>query len=308
MEHIIFLVQMISMALAAASIILLIQKYSNTQQKGILLFIFAITFILIRTIIFALARYGQVSRFFVFPVRFVNLPVGGLVYVSLLFTAHIFLLLGMYSLAGKKIHAVNLLLILIPSVYSVFLFIILLNGIPISAHYYWIFSIDSLTIIPILTVKSMLLFNGILLSFQLVKKKDSIHSGLSLAFILTLCIGQIFDGIFYAFEPFRYITLVLSMALPYTAYLILLPLIINRLSKEDLSSQFNDKLMGNFCKSYMLSEQEIEIIRCIIQGKSNKEIAFDKGTTLSIIKHRIYSLYKKCGINSRWELINLLVN
>jgi len=308
MEHYIFLVQMISMALAAASIILLIQKYTNIRQKSILFFIIAISLILIRIIVFALARYGQVSRYFVFPVRFVNLPIGGLVYVSLLYSSHIFLLCGMYALIGKKLHPVRLLMVLTPSLYSVTLFLILLKGINTTSYYYWIFSIESLSVIPILTVKTLLFYHGVILSNSMLKEKDFPSAVLTVSFFLILCTGQVFDGIFYAFEPFRYFTLPLSMVLPYTAYLILLPLILNGQSKEDMSSQLNDKLMGKFCRSYKLSEQEIEIIRSIIQGKSNKEIAYDNETTLSIIKHKIFNLYKKCGINSRWELINLLVN
>ena len=59
-------------------------------------------------------------------------------------------------------------------------------------------------------------------------------------------------------------------------------------------------------KHLELTNDEREIVIAIREGKSNKEIAYDRNTTLSIIKHKIFQLYKKCGINSRWELISLL--
>jgi hypothetical protein len=308
MEHVIFLIQMISLALVLSSLIILSQKFINSRQKSILFFIAAIFVIFLRVIIFALARYGQVSRFFVFPVRFVNLPIAGLVYVTLIFTSHILLLWGMYSLLGWKPHLLTISLFLVPTLYSLILFSLLLHGIKPAPYSYWIFSIESLTIIPILTVKLLLLFYGIRLSWKIYSDKKRQHSRLYAFFFIILGLGQVFDGIFYAFEPFRYITLLLSMILPFSAYLIFLPLLINKEYSSDFTSQFNDKLINSFCNRYKLSKEEKDIVKSIIQGKSNKEIAFDNETTLSIIKHRIFVLYKKCSINSRWELINLLVN
>lgn len=308
MEHVIFFVQMISLALGFTSIILLTLKFTATKKRSILFFIAAIFLIFTRTVIFALARYGQVSRFFVFPVRFVNLPMGGLVYVSLIFSSHLLLLVSMYSLVNRKLRIFNLLLILLPALYSLILFSLLIHGFKPSSYSYWVFSIESLTIIPILTVKILLFVNGIVLSCSIKKSQKRARGWLYGVFFTLLGLGQVFDGIFYSFEPFRYVTLLLSMILPYSAYLIFLPLIINKEHNFDLTSQFNDKLIEGFCRRNKLSDEDKDLIKSIIHGKSNKEIAYNRETTLSIIKHRIYNLYKKCSINSRWELIDLLVN
>lgn len=236
------------------------------------------------------------------------MPKAGLVYTSLVYASHLLLLLGMNRLAGKKRILPEITALLIPSFYSIILLYQLSFTSGPHSIPYWMTNSWSLTIIPVLSVKTVLLYSGIRLSLRAVRDEKKPLSLLLVFFLLLVPAGQIADGLFYAFEPLRYLTLFLSAALPYAAYLIFLPIIISRKYKENLSSRFDGKLVENFCRQRKLNAVEMDIIRAIIQGKSNKEIAFDNNTTLSIIKHRIFNLYKKCGINSRWELINLLVN
>ena len=51
-----------------------------------------------------------------------------------------------------------------------------------------------------------------------------------------------------------------------------------------------------------LSPKETAIITCITQGKRNKEIAFQLGTTEQVIKNCLRKIYEKLGVADRLEL------
>ena len=51
-----------------------------------------------------------------------------------------------------------------------------------------------------------------------------------------------------------------------------------------------------------LSPKEIAIITCITQGKRNKEITFQLGTTEQVIKNYLRKIYDKLGVSDRLEL------
>ena len=51
-----------------------------------------------------------------------------------------------------------------------------------------------------------------------------------------------------------------------------------------------------------LSPKELAIITCITQGKRNKEIAFQLGTTEQVIKNYLRKVYDKLGVSDRLEL------
>src|SRR6202012_391520 len=51
-----------------------------------------------------------------------------------------------------------------------------------------------------------------------------------------------------------------------------------------------------------LSPKELSIIACITQGKRNKEIAFQLGTTEQVVKNYRRKIYDKLGVSDRLEL------
>jgi DNA-binding NarL/FixJ family response regulator len=51
-----------------------------------------------------------------------------------------------------------------------------------------------------------------------------------------------------------------------------------------------------------LSPKEMALITCITQGKRNKEIAFQLGTTEQVIKNYLRKIYDKLGVSDRLEL------
>jgi DNA-binding NarL/FixJ family response regulator len=53
-----------------------------------------------------------------------------------------------------------------------------------------------------------------------------------------------------------------------------------------------------------LSPKELAIITCITQGKRNKEIAYQLGTTEQVIKNYLLKVYRKLGVSDRLKLAN----
>lgn len=51
-----------------------------------------------------------------------------------------------------------------------------------------------------------------------------------------------------------------------------------------------------------LSPKELAIIHCITQGKRNKEIAYELGTSEQVIKNYLRKIYDKLGVSDRLEL------
>lgn len=51
-----------------------------------------------------------------------------------------------------------------------------------------------------------------------------------------------------------------------------------------------------------LSPKEKSIITCITQGKRNKEISFQLGTTEQVVKNYLRKIYEKLGVSDRLEL------
>lgn len=299
MEHLIFLVQIISLILAFSSLIILIQNFLRRPDRAIVYFSAALLLMMIRTIIFALARYGNLSRFFVFSVRFPTHFSGGLVYGSLVFFSHFFLLLAIFSLVKKKIPLIVYILYCCFSLYSMIMYTLLMRGVRFPDLPYSWQNVNGLSIVPILSVKAILFICGSVLSYLSLKNRKQA------LFLILISAGMAADGIFFAFEPFRPLTLFLSVLLPYSAFLLVMPGIL-RMRFKDVSQEKKGNGIELLVRKFGLTDEERSIVSAIGEGKSNKEIAFDRDTTLSIIKHRIFQLYKKCGINSRWELLSLL--
>lgn len=63
-----------------------------------------------------------------------------------------------------------------------------------------------------------------------------------------------------------------------------------------------------FFSKYNISRREQEIVHLILEGKSNKDIENELYISLRTVKNHIYNIYKKLGIKSRWQLINMTRN
>jgi DNA-binding CsgD family transcriptional regulator len=55
-----------------------------------------------------------------------------------------------------------------------------------------------------------------------------------------------------------------------------------------------------------LTSREGEIVSLVADGMSNKEIAFELGISSRTVGNHVFNLYRKLGINSRFELMGLM--
>jgi len=64
-----------------------------------------------------------------------------------------------------------------------------------------------------------------------------------------------------------------------------------------------NEISAEFLSKYGITEREREIIFKVMQGKSNEEIARELFISLATVKTHLYNIYKKVGIDSRYDLL-----
>lgn len=67
-----------------------------------------------------------------------------------------------------------------------------------------------------------------------------------------------------------------------------------------------NNFFDNLSNTYNLTQREIDIIKLLSRGLSNQEIAENLFISVNTVRNHIYNIYKKIGIKSRYELINLI--
>ena len=68
-------------------------------------------------------------------------------------------------------------------------------------------------------------------------------------------------------------------------------------NKTDLDSIF---------EKYQISKREQEILKLILDGKSNKEIEGKLFISYHTVKNHVYNLYQKLGVKTRHELVHFI--
>lgn len=61
-----------------------------------------------------------------------------------------------------------------------------------------------------------------------------------------------------------------------------------------------------FSNKYNLTDRELEVLKLIVKGKKNSEIADDMFISLGTVKVHVHNIYTKVGINNRVSLLNLV--
>lgn len=69
----------------------------------------------------------------------------------------------------------------------------------------------------------------------------------------------------------------------------------------------NLQVLDIIAKRYNISARETEIIGLIARGMSNDEIMDELFISASTVRNHIYNIYRKIGINSRGQLLHLLI-
>jgi len=65
----------------------------------------------------------------------------------------------------------------------------------------------------------------------------------------------------------------------------------------------SDEISAEFLSKYGITERERELILKVMQGKSNADIARELFISLPTVKTHLHNVYKKIGIDSRYELL-----
>jgi DNA-binding CsgD family transcriptional regulator len=307
MEHYSLLWQIISITLGFITITSLGQLCYRTGNKAVLPFLIALVFIIGRNIIFTLVRYGNISRFFVLQRNLESTPLGGLIYVSLIYLSHFLLLKAMYRLAKRSISPAVAGAYLLISAFSLTLYLFLVSeNWPAFFPARWD-DLAVLSVYPVLAVKGLVLYGALRISLFTGSGRESGPARYETMLYLAIGSALLLDGLAYFMSTLSIHFFSLYTVVFYPALLVLLPLIIKGTPLAKDKPVLDQRKIDNLCTEFGFSIREKEIITLIAQGKSNKEIAWAQQANLSKTKRMIYGIYKKCAINSRWELISLLL-
>jgi DNA-binding NarL/FixJ family response regulator len=55
-----------------------------------------------------------------------------------------------------------------------------------------------------------------------------------------------------------------------------------------------------------LTEVEAAVVAQLARGSTNKEIAAELGTSVSVVKHRLAGVYRKLGVKNRLRLLAMV--
>jgi DNA-binding CsgD family transcriptional regulator len=74
-----------------------------------------------------------------------------------------------------------------------------------------------------------------------------------------------------------------------------------------LSTEQDQQFLESFFQEYHISNREREIMKLLIQGKSNKDIERMLYISYNTVKNHVYNLFQKLGVNSRWQMLHMVL-
>lgn len=117
------------------------------------------------------------------------------------------------------------------------------------------------------------------------------------------CINSLKEAIFYSREE--------DILYPYYVNRKYLSEIINKYEKQLLSDKDNKdflkkiyRAMDKYDENKVLSPREIEVLKALVDGLSNKEIGEKLFISISTVKTHIINIYSKLGVKNRVEAVN----
>jgi DNA-binding CsgD family transcriptional regulator len=83
------------------------------------------------------------------------------------------------------------------------------------------------------------------------------------------------------------------------------PLVYVFMSEEKVSNKLN---LNKRRMQYKFTRRETDMVRRVLDGLTNSEIAEDCGISEQTVKDHLSNIYIKCGVHNRFELICTLMN
>ncbi len=92
----------------------------------------------------------------------------------------------------------------------------------------------------------------------------------------------------------------------YVFWIVFLTVFSNNTISSKTVPAFMDSISDAFVGKYSLTSKEAEIVKWVITGKSNQEIAEHNFLSIKTIKNHIYKIFQKTGVKNRLELTLLV--
>jgi len=303
MQHYTFLWQVFGLVLGFGAFISLSHQYRHLKKKYLLWFSLSAIFFLLRTFIFMVDDYSRGSLESIINPYFERTALAGLLFVICISFHLIFQLKALLGIIDKKMSWILVFLWGIVYLFfgGIFIYLIIFKWPP--SYWRMIFSYQFLNKAPLISGKIILGALAPLFFYSLYKSKS--YNRWTFLFYLMLYLSHMVDLILSTFPPTALITIPLYFLLPNLSYLLILPRVGKIVPADDGGVLKRDRGKNRLVQLYDLNIDESHLVEFLLDGKSNKDIAWEKETTLAAVKHRLHKLYKKCGVGSRWELFAL---
>ncbi|MBI9108936.1 MAG: response regulator transcription factor [Spirochaetales bacterium] len=299
MLHYLFLWQMLGMLVSFGSVIVLIYQYKMSRNSYLIMFLLSIVFTFDRTVIFSLSNYSNASSAGFISFRFEQSLPAGFLYILMISLSIYFLIAAVFMLFEHKTPLWLSIIFWLYYAFSMSLYLYMIfGGFPSYTPFPGLFNCTIMTTLPFLAGKIVFLLSVIVLIFSRKVSKEIILETILLGLFILI---QAADGMVRFLPGSQILSLPLYFILPGAAYMIILPRILYRRRKTGSGKTLQTEITS-FAEKYRLNDEDIELVTSLLEGMSNKEIAFDKKLTLSTVKHRFHAIYRKLGISSRAEV------
>jgi DNA-binding CsgD family transcriptional regulator len=146
----------------------------------------------------------------------------------------------------------------------------------------------------------------LLLTFNPIKTKHALAL-LGLSLLLFFVVG-IFSGLNFRSDYNRYGLVNLIEAIWVTLLFLGIMGYVRKshYHKSLVLQKKNDETLSVFFRQKGISKREEEIIHLVLQGMSNNEIEKKLFISLKTVKNHVYNVYRKLGVKSRVQLLNLI--
>lgn len=301
MNHLVFLVQISGIVLGFALSLFLAYRYITTKRACLLPFAVSVLAHIIRTGIFTFTNYNRLTSLGISPRNFESTNESGFIHLSFVLLSAYFLVIGLFRMRNwKKLLPLSLVWWAYSSIH---LFvsarlILKLDFPPVIGS---LLSEESIYYLPFGIAKTIVAAACLVIVFSKADTENSRPKFIRFG-CAAIAISQVFDMLVRVIEVSRPDLLAFFYVLMY-AGIVLIMLGIRKESTVVFSEDRRVSMEDDLTRRFSLNETERRILEAILAGSSNKEIAYNEKTSLSAIKHRIFALYKKLGVSSRYELL-----